>query len=148
MFTPTLRCECAQPGLIDTMRKWSIHPGQPTISQHGQDEIYIFRTTYLYRNRICGPHSKLLVRDIVHYWSQINPTVNCISLLCVFIKVILIFFFRKDYQGLKSDFWQLIPRWSNGLVVWLMIIGLGFDSPHNLIKKKYTNFQSEKISKK
>ena len=21
---PTLRCECAQPGLIDTMRKWSI----------------------------------------------------------------------------------------------------------------------------
>ena len=24
MFTPTLRCECAQPGLIDTMRKWSI----------------------------------------------------------------------------------------------------------------------------
>ena len=23
MFTPTLRCECAQPGLIDTMRKWS-----------------------------------------------------------------------------------------------------------------------------
>ena len=25
MFTPTLRCECAQPGLIDTMRKWSIH---------------------------------------------------------------------------------------------------------------------------
>ena len=26
MFTPTLRCECAQPGLIDTMRKWSIHP--------------------------------------------------------------------------------------------------------------------------
>ena len=25
MFTPTLRCECAQPGLIDTMRKWCIH---------------------------------------------------------------------------------------------------------------------------
>ena len=25
MFTPTLRCECAQPSLIDTMRKWSIH---------------------------------------------------------------------------------------------------------------------------
>ena len=25
MFTPTLRCECAQPGLIDTMRKWSTH---------------------------------------------------------------------------------------------------------------------------
>ena len=24
MFTPTLRCECAQPGLIDTKRKWSI----------------------------------------------------------------------------------------------------------------------------
>ena len=24
MFTPTLRCKCAQPGLIDTMRKWSI----------------------------------------------------------------------------------------------------------------------------
>ena len=24
MFTPGLRCECAQPGLIDTMRKWSI----------------------------------------------------------------------------------------------------------------------------
>ena len=24
MFTATLRCECAQPGLIDTMRKWSI----------------------------------------------------------------------------------------------------------------------------
>ena len=24
MFTPTLRCECAQPGLIDTMRKWFI----------------------------------------------------------------------------------------------------------------------------
>ena len=24
MFTPTPRCECAQPGLIDTMRKWSI----------------------------------------------------------------------------------------------------------------------------
>ena len=24
MFTPTLRCECAQPGLIDIMRKWSI----------------------------------------------------------------------------------------------------------------------------
>ena len=24
MFTPTLRCECAQPGLIDTMQKWSI----------------------------------------------------------------------------------------------------------------------------
>ena len=24
MFTPTLRCECAQPSLIDTMRKWSI----------------------------------------------------------------------------------------------------------------------------
>ena len=24
MFMPTLRCECAQPGLIDTMRKWSI----------------------------------------------------------------------------------------------------------------------------
>ena len=28
MFTPTLRCECAQPGLIDTMRKWSIHTFQ------------------------------------------------------------------------------------------------------------------------
>ena len=27
MFTPTLRCECAQPGLIDTMRKWSIRLG-------------------------------------------------------------------------------------------------------------------------
>ena len=24
MFTPNLRCECAQPGLIDIMRKWSI----------------------------------------------------------------------------------------------------------------------------
>ena len=24
MFTPTLQCECAQPGLIDTMGKWSI----------------------------------------------------------------------------------------------------------------------------
>ena len=24
MFTPTLHCECTQPGLIDTMRKWSI----------------------------------------------------------------------------------------------------------------------------
>ena len=24
MFAPTFRCECAQPGLIDTMRKWSI----------------------------------------------------------------------------------------------------------------------------
>ena len=43
--------------------------------------------------------------------------------------------YRKGYQGLKSDFWQLIPRWSSGLVVWPMIIGLGFDSPHNLILK-------------
>ena len=30
MFTPTLRCECAQPGLIDTMRKWSIEQGFAT----------------------------------------------------------------------------------------------------------------------
>ena len=27
MFTPTSRCKCAQPGLIDTMRKWSIARG-------------------------------------------------------------------------------------------------------------------------
>ena len=27
MFTPTLRCECAQPRLIHTMRKWSIDIG-------------------------------------------------------------------------------------------------------------------------
>ena len=26
MFTPTLRCKGAQPGLIDTMRKWCIGP--------------------------------------------------------------------------------------------------------------------------
>ena len=33
MFTPTLRCECTQPGLIDTMRKWSISslPSSPSI---------------------------------------------------------------------------------------------------------------------
>ena len=30
MFTPTLRCECAQPGLIDTMRKWSITKPEKT----------------------------------------------------------------------------------------------------------------------
>ena len=41
--------------------------------------------------------------------------------------------FRKGYQGLRSDFWQLTPLWSSGFVVWLMIIGLGFDFPHNLI---------------
>ena len=30
--------------------------------------------------------------------------------------------FRGAYQGLKSGFWQLIPRWSNGLVARLMTI--------------------------
>ena len=61
-------------------------------------------------------------------YSQI---VNFISVLCVYNNIIDLF--RKGYQRLKSEFWQLIPRWSSGLLVRLMIIGLGFNSPHNLI---------------
>ena len=56
--------------------------------------------------------------------------------------------FHRRYEGLKSDFWQLIPRWSGGLVVWLMIHGLGFDYPHNLIKKNDRFSKWEKIRKK
>ena len=37
MFTPTLRCECAQPGLIDTMRKWSIGRGE----QHFLNKVWM-----------------------------------------------------------------------------------------------------------
>ena len=57
--------------------------------------------------------------------------VNCISLLYVYNSIIDLF--RKGYQGLKSEFWQLIHRWFSGLADRLMIIGLGFNSPHNLI---------------
>ena len=92
-----------------------------------------------------------MVRDIVHYWSQIVFIVSCISLLCVYNSIIDLF--REGYQGLKSEVWQLIHRWSSGSVVWLMIIGLGFDSPHILIWKKIINFDkfskwNIKISKK
>ena len=54
--------------------------------------------------------------------------------MCAYNSIIDLF--RKGYQGLKSDFWQLIPRWSSGLVVWLVTGSLRFDSPHNLIFKK------------
>ena len=54
-----------------------------------------------------------------------------IPLICVYNKFIDLF--RKGYLGLKLDFRQLIPHWSSGLVVWFMIIGLRFDSPHNRI---------------
>ena len=54
--------------------------------------------------------------------------------LCVYNSIIDLF--RKDYEGLKLDFWQLIPLWSSGLVVWLMISGLEFYSRYNLILKK------------
>ena len=37
MFTPTLRCECAQPGLIDTMRKWSIPQWYLLIQPHSPE---------------------------------------------------------------------------------------------------------------
>ena len=33
MFTPNLRCECAQPVLIDIMRKWSIEENQTKLFQ-------------------------------------------------------------------------------------------------------------------
>ena len=81
--------------------------------------------------------SLFVVRDIVHYWSQIVGLfiVSCISLLCVGLYNGIIDLFREGYQGLKSEVWQLIPRWSSGSVVWLMIIGLGVDSPHILIWK-------------
>ena len=36
MFTPTLRCECAQPGLIDTIWEWSIEADSVT-SEYPQD---------------------------------------------------------------------------------------------------------------
>ena len=85
-----------------------------------------------------------MVRDIVHYWSQIVFIVSCISLLCVYNSIIDLF--RAGYQGLKSEVWQLIPRWSSGSVVWLMIIGLRFDSPHILIWKKIISF--DKFSKR
>ena len=66
--------------------------------------------------------------------------------------IIVYHLFRKGYQGWKLDIWQLIPRWSSGLVVWFMIIGLEFDSPHNFIWKNnkfLINVRSEKrISKK
>ena len=85
----------------------------------------------------CHGSLSLMVRDIVHYWSQIVFIVSCISLLCIYNSIIDLF--REEYQGLKSEVWQLIPRWSSGSVDWLMIIGLGFDSPHILIWK-YNKF--------
>ena len=42
MFTPNLRCECAQPGLIDIMRKWSISPLTP--GSPGSDLNPVIRT--------------------------------------------------------------------------------------------------------
>ena len=75
-------------------------------------------------------HRPLLITDCIH--SQLY-----LSIMCAYNSIIDLF--RKGYQGLKSDFWQLIPRWSSGLVVWFMTSGLGFDSPHNLILK-YSKF--------
>ena len=42
---------------------------------------------------------------------------------------------RKDYLVLKFHIQQLILRWSTGLVAWLMVIGLGFESHHTLFRK-------------
>ena len=87
-----------------------------------------FRTTYPYRSRIVASWSEtsFIIYRIIH--SQLY-----LSIMCAYNSIIDLF--RKGYQGLKSDFWQLIPRWSSGLVVWLMTSGLGFDSPLNLILK-------------
>ena len=41
--------------------------------------------------------------------------------------------FRKGYLGLEFHTQQLILRWSSGLVAWLMVIDLGFESHHNPI---------------
>ena len=30
--------------------------------------------------------------------------------------------FSKVYQGIKSNFWQLIPGWSSGLIIWLTLL--------------------------
>ena len=92
---------------------------------------YIFPYHIPYRNLIAASWWET---GIVHYWLQIVFIVSCISLLCVYNSIIDLF--REGYQGLKSEVWQLIPRWSSSSVVWLMIIGLGFDSPHILIWKK------------
>ena len=55
MFTPTLRCECAQPGLIDTMRKWSIqcaalcithYRGVPYARSPSFFALFVFKTPY------------------------------------------------------------------------------------------------------
>ena len=42
---------------------------------------------------------------------------------------------RKDNLVLKFHIQQLILRWSTGLVAWLMVIGLGFESHHTLFRK-------------
>ena len=44
---------------------------------------------------------------------------------------------RKDYLVLKFHIQQLILRWSTGLVAWLMIIGLGFESHQTLFRKMF-----------
>ena len=88
-----------------------------------------FRTTYPHRSRIVASWSEtsfIMDRNCIH--SQLY-----LSIICTYNSIIDLF--RKGYQGIKSDFWQLIPRWSSGLVVWLMTNSLGFDSPHNLILK-------------
>ena len=47
---------------------------------------------------------------------------------------------RKDYLVLKFHIQQLILRWSTGLVAWLMVIGLGFESHHTLFRKMFFFF--------
>ena len=49
MFKPTLRCECAQPGLIDTIWEWSIRHNYTNTKQLMLSfDWYDFRLLYLF----------------------------------------------------------------------------------------------------
>ena len=50
---------------------------------------------------------------------------------------------RKDYLVLKFHIQQFILRWSTGLVAWLMVIGLGFESHHTLFRKIFFSLKKE-----
>ena len=59
-----------------------------------------FRTTY--------PYSSLMVRDIVHYWSQILFIVSCISLLCVYNSIIDLFHWPQYMDSWLARFCILV----------------------------------------
>ena len=62
------------------------------------------------------------------------------------------FFIFARCESLKSGFWQLISRWSSGLVTWLVIICLGFESYScliflNRLFKTFSNSKKKSVKK-